>query len=330
VPAAAPTARTHWLLRRGGLAVGTVCAALAVTFTLLTLAPGDPLATILDGRELPPEAVAQLRAVYGTDGPAPARFLRWLAAFARGELGWSIARQRPVAEVLAAALPHTLLLVATAQLASAGLGSALGAWQGAHAGSRGDRATSLVTLALFAIPEFVLALPLLLLFAWRWRVLPAGGAADAMAPYLSPLAQLGDRLAHLVLPATALTAVGVAVYARYQRAAMAGALAEPFVRAARARGASRRRAHVAHAWRAALLPVVTLLGLNLPALVGGTLLIERAFAWPGVGTVLADAIAQRDTAVVLAVVALGSAATALGALLTDLLLPRVDPRVVDG
>jgi peptide/nickel transport system permease protein len=328
VPVRAPA--WQWIARRIGLACFTIAAALVVCFTLLTLAPGDPLALALQSRDLSPEAIARLRAVYALDQPPLQRFLTWGLSFAQGDLGWSIARQEPVRDVLRAALPNSLLLCGVAGLFTFVLGSALGAWQGARAGSRGDRATSQLALGLYAVPEFVLALLLLLCFAWRLRWFPAGGVADDLAPYLGPMAQLVDRARHLALPVTALTLVSLAVVSRYQRAAMVETMEQPFVRAARARGATEWRVIVRHGWRAALTPVVTLLGLYLPVLVGGSFIVERVFSWPGMGSALVDAVLARDVPVVLAVVAVGSAATAMGALVSDLLLPVVDPRVSRG
>jgi peptide/nickel transport system permease protein len=316
--------------RRVALAGFTVAAALVVTFTLLTLAPGDPLLLLLDSRELSADAIAQLRAAYALDRPPLERFGHWVLALARGDLGWSIARQQPVQEILQRAMPNSLVLCGAAALLSLTVGSALGAWQGAHADSRAERASSLATLSLFAVPEFVLALLLLLCFAWQLGWLPASGVRDDFARYLPLGAQLVDRARHLVLPVAALALVGTAVVSRYQRAAMLSAIHEPFVRAARARGASNRRTLIRHAWRASLLPIVTLGGLYLPALVGGAFFVERAFSWPGMGSALADAVLARDYPVVLAIVAVGSIATAVGALVADLLAPLVDPRVRNG
>lgn len=315
--------------RRAAEVLFTIAAAAVITFVLLTVAPGDPLATMLDGREIGPDALARLRRVYALDGSPGERFLQWSTAFVRGDFGWSISNQRPVRDVLGDALPHSLLLCGLAVLFSLALGSALGAWQGAAVQRRSARLTSLLTVALFAVPEFLLALLLLVVFAWKLRWLPASGAADDLAHYLPWTARLTDRLAHLVLPVTALSLVGIAIVSRYQRAAMRTAVGEPFVQLARARGASPRRVLVRHAWRAALLPIVTLAGLYLPALVGGAVFVERAFSWPGIGNALANAVLERDVPVVMAIVVLGSAATAIGALVADLIAPLVDPRVRD-
>jgi peptide/nickel transport system permease protein len=320
---------TGFIARRTAQALFTIAAAVVLTFTLLTLAPGDPLAAMLDGREVAPEVLARLRAVYALDGSGFERFARWLAGLVQGDFGWSIAKQQPVSDVLRAAIPHSFVLCGASMLVSLALGSALGAWQGAAANHRAERLSSLLTVLLFAIPEFVLALLLLLVFSWHLGWLPASGARGDLALYLSWNDQLVDRLVHLVLPISALSVVGIAVVSRYQRAAMRSVVVQPFVHAAQARGASRARALVRHAWRAALLPVVTLGGLYLPALVGGAFFVERVFSWPGVGNALGDAVLARDVPVVMAIVVIGSAATALGALLADVISPLIDPRVSD-
>jgi peptide/nickel transport system permease protein len=272
------------------------------------------------------ELRARWRALYGLDRPLWAQYADWLGRAARGDLGRSITQQRPVATILREVLPNTLLLMGLAFAASAALGSALGAWQGARAGSRGDRAASTLSLVVYSLPEFWLALVLLMVFAHRLHWLPVTGMTDPMHDYLPPGRQLLDRLRHLVLPWLSLTLVGSAVFARFQRAAMREAIGEPFVRTARAKGLPERAVR-RHAWRAALLPVITLAGLLFPALLAGAVFVERVFSWPGMGTTLVRAIAEHDYELVAAIVVLGSAMTAAGSLLADVVREVADPRL---
>jgi peptide/nickel transport system permease protein len=249
---------------------------------------------------------------------------------ARLRLGHSTSHQRPVIDVIADRLPNTLLLMSLALGASLLFGSMLGAWQGARAGASGDRAVSFVSLLLYSVPEFWFALMLLFVFAHRLHVLPATGMIDAaMYDSMTPLEQVRDRLRHLVLPWTALTVMGTAVFARYQRAAMRESIGEPFMRTARAKGLSESSVR-RQAWRVAIPPVITVAGLFFPALLTGAVFVERVFGWPGMGTALLDAISDRDYKLVSACVIIGSATTAIGTLLADVLRAVIDPRLRHG
>jgi peptide/nickel transport system permease protein len=260
--------------------VAVVCSAATLAFVLLQLAPGDPATALGEG--VAPELRAAIRARYGLDDSIATQYGRWLWSLLRGDLGWSRDQQRPVAAVLADALPRSLVLMGCALSVSLMGGMLIGAWQGARAGSRRDRTTSTALLVLYSLPEFWVALLLLVVFAHQLHWLPATGITDEMSRYLTAREQLVDRVRHLVLPLTSLSLVGVAVFARYQRDAMQESMAQAFVRTARAKGLSESAVR-RQAWRSALLPVITVTGLMLPALITGAVFVERVFAWPGMG-----------------------------------------------
>lgn len=306
------------------MSVAVVIAAASLAFVLLHLAPGDAGTALGEG--VSPERRAAVRAQYGLNDALTTQYGRWMLALLRGEFGWSPNQRRPVAAVIAEALPRSLLLMGAALAISLVVGSAIGAWQGARAGTRRDRGSAVVLLVLYSLPEFWLALALMTVFAHQLGWLPATGITSDLYAYQSPGAQLADRVRHLVLPLTALSLVGIAVFARYQRAAMQDSMTQPFVQTARAKGLTERAVR-RQAWRAALLPVISVAGLLLPALVTGAVFVERVFAWPGMGFTLIRAIEARDVAVVSACVIVGSAATALGAALADVLRELVDPRL---
>jgi peptide/nickel transport system permease protein len=301
-----------------------VLVAATLTFALLHAAPGDAGSALGEGVD--PGARAALRARAGLGRPVWLQYLHWLGGMLRGDLGWSTWQQRPVAAMLADALPHTLLLVGSALVVSLGAGIALGRWQGARVGTRGDRVVGTALLVAYALPEFWVALALLAVLVHAWGWLPAGGAASELAAYLPPGERWLDRARHLLLPVLSLAIVTVAVVARVQRSAMREALAHPSTRTARALGLPERRVRQ-RAWRAALLPVLTLAGLYLPALATGAVFVERIFAWPGMGRLLLGGIDARDPALVAGVVVLASAITALGAVLTDVARWLADPRL---
>jgi peptide/nickel transport system permease protein len=313
-------------MRRIAMSVAVVFAAASLAFVLVHLAPGD-VGTAL-GEGVSPEMRAAVRARYGLNDSLATQYGRWMLALLRGEFGWSPNQRRPVAAIIAEALPRSLLLMGAALAISVAVGSAIGAWQGARVGSRRDRVSAVVLLVLYSLPEFWLALALMTVFAHQLGWLPATGITGDLYAYQSSGAQLADRLRHLVLPLTALSLVGIAVFARYQRIAMQESMTQPFVQTARAKGLTETAVR-RQAWRTALLPVITIAGLLLPALVTGAVFVERVFAWPGMGFTLIRAIEARDVAVVSACVIVGSAATALGAALADILRDLADPRLRD-
>lgn len=312
------------LLARTWQCALVILAAATLAFLCLHLAPGDPASALGEG--VPTEVRARMRALYGFDEPLAAQYFRWLGALLRGDLGWSTQQQRPVSAVLGDALPNTLMLIVPAFALSVLGGVWIGAWQGVRTGSRGDRFTSTLMLVVYSVPEFWLAMALLLIFSRTWQVLPATGVTSELYTYLSPGRQLLDRLWHLVLPVTSVTAVGIATFARYQRRSMQETIGLPFVRTAEASGLGRARV-LRNAWRASLLPVITLGGILLPSYLAGVVFVEQIFSWPGLGYALLRAVSSRDYAVVAACVVLGSTLTALGAWLAEWLRELADPRL---
>ena len=302
-----------------------------VTFALIHAAPGEPFAAQLEDARFTPEMSATLRRQYGLDAPLTTQYARFLTQLVRGDLGNSLSQHRPVREILAQALPRTLVLMSAALAAGFALGVVTGAAQAASAGTRLDRVAGRISVALSALPDFWLALALMLVFAMRLRWFPVSGMFDqTMHEYMSPMGKLRDVAWHLVLPATTLALIIGAVVARHQRQALVDILPEDFVRSARAKGVRERTVVMRHALRNALLPTITLLGLALPALVGGAVIIENIFGWPGMGRVALDAIAARDYPVVLGTTMVGSLLVVLGSLFADLLSAVVDPRLRRG
>lgn len=320
-----------FLLRRllGGLAI--IFMVVTLTFALVHAAPGEPFAGALDDRRTTPASRAALRERYGLDRPLPEQYLRFLAGVARGELGVSLSQERPVRDILAEALPRTLLLMGCALAVGFALGIGVGAAQATREGSLLDRLATRVTVVLTAIPDFWLALGLMLVFAVRLRWLPSAGmTTEGMHDYMTPAAQVADVARHLVLPVAALGLILTGVVARHQRAALLEVIPDDFVRTARAKGVPERAVLGRHALRNALLPVITLLGLALPALVGGSVFVETIFAWPGMGKVAVDALSQRDYPVVLGTALVASVVVVLSSVLADLLYAASDPRTRSG
>lgn len=306
--------------------VAVVLGVVVLTFLLLHSAPGDPVELLLGPNATAEQVVAQRQAL-GLDRPLPAQFASWIARFARGDWGTSIAMGRPVRAVLGEAWPATVRLVALSLVLSYLIGLVVGVIQAARSGSRTDTALSVTSVTLFAVPGYWLGVMLVLVFTYWARWLPAFGAAGIDSDYLSGGALVIDRLRHLALPLATLTLIGIGGAARFVRGAMLDTLSQPFITTARAKGLTPRRVVGHHALRNALTPVVTLLGLSLPALFSGAVFVEAVFAWPGVGRVLVEAVQARDYPVVMAATTVSAALVVAGNMLADLLAGWVDPRV---
>ncbi len=313
-----------WRRLLTGLAV--VLGVVTLTFFLLHLAPGDPVELLL-GPTASPEQVAAQRTALGLDRALPVQFAAWLARFARGDWGTSIGKGQPVRAVIGTAWPATVRLIGLSLLLSYVIGIAIGAVQGARSGSRIDTVLSVVTVTLFALPGYWLGLMLVMVFTYWVRVLPAFGAAGFDADFLTGWARLADQLRHLALPLATLTLIGAPGAARFVRGAMIDVATQPFVTTARAKGLTPVQVATRHVLRNALTPVVTLLGLSLPALFSGAVFVEAVFAWPGVGRVLVEAVQARDYPVVMAATAVSAALVVAGNLLADVLAAWLDPRI---
>jgi peptide/nickel transport system permease protein len=228
--------------------------------------------------------------------------------------------------MIAEAWPATVRLVGLSLLLSYVVGIAVGAIQ-AGSGGRVDTSLSVITVTLFALPGYWLGLMLVMLFTYWARALPAFGAAGFDADFLTGWSRMADRLRHLALPLTTLTLIGVGGVARYVRGAMLDVRGAPHVAVARAKGLSAAEVNLRHVLRNALIPVVTLLGLSLPALFSGAVFIESIFAWPGVGRIMVEAVGARDYPVIMAATAVSAVLVVAGNLVAELLTAWVDPRV---
>lgn len=315
------------LLRR---LVGVVPVLLIVVvgaFLLLEAAPGDAVDAYLAGiGGADAERAAALRTEWGLDQGPLQRLLAYGTALLRLDLGWSTAFERPVLDVVLERLPNTALLMGLATALAFGLGSLLGIVAGARPGSLRDRLLSLGSIAVYAMPSFWLGLVLIVVFAVDLRWLPVGGV-ETIASGKTGLARALDVGEHMILPVGALGLVYLALYLRLMRDGMSEAWRQDFARGALARGIPRRRLVLRHIARNALLPLVTMLGLQSAAMLGGSVVVESVFAIPGMGRLAAEAVARRDVPLLLGVV-LSSAVLVIAVnLLVDIAYAALDPRV---
>ncbi|HEY4100821.1 MAG TPA: ABC transporter permease [Gemmatimonadales bacterium] len=309
------------LIRAAAVILGVV----SLTFVLLHVAPGDPVTRLL-GPAATTAQVAAVRHAMGLDRPLIVQYVAWIGRALHGDFGTSISTGRRVASLLADAWPATAALVALSLTLTWLIGIAVGAWQ-ANARRRNlEGVVTAVAVAFNAMPAYWLALVLVMIFTYWLRVLPSFGASGLDADYLGVGGQISDRLRHLALPLLTLTLIGFGGAARFVRASMRDLRDAPFLVVARAKGVGSLRTVVRHQLRNALVPVVTLLGLSLPAFFSGTVFVESVFAWPGVGQLMVHGVQARDYPVVMAAATVSAVLVVAGNLAADALGEVVDPR----
>jgi peptide/nickel transport system permease protein len=313
------------LARRALAGLAVVFGVVTLMFFLIQLAPGDPARLLVGPTATESQLAAQRRAL-GLDRPIVEQYSAWLSRFVKGDWGTSIATGREVRGMIADAWPSTVQLVGISLVLSYLLGIVVGAAQAVR-GGRMDTAISVATVTLFALPGYWLGLMLVMLFTYRLRVLPAFGAAGFDADFLTGWPRLLDRLRHLTLPLLTLTLIGIGGTARYVRGAMLDVKGAPHVAIARAKGLRPLQVTVRHILRNALIPVLTLLGLSLPALFSGAVFIEAIFAWPGVGRIMVEAVGARDYPVIMAATAVSAVLVVIGNLAAEALAAWADPRL---
>ena len=308
-------------------AVIVLLAIIVLNFFLIRAAPGDP-AVVMAGEAgaSDPLFIAQLREKFGLDKPLPQQLFIYVKGIATLDLGYSFRQQMPVSKLIADRLPATLLLTGTAFLISLGLGILFGALAARRAGSLSDTVITVLALVFYATPLFWVALMAILLFSVTMEWLPSFGYETVGAGYTG-LTHALDIGAHLVLPALTLGLFFMATYARMTRASMLEVSRLDFVKTARAKGLKAGIIQRRHILRNALLPVVTLAGLQAGTLIGGAVLTETVFAWPGIGRLMYDALLQRDYNLLLGVFVVSSAMVLALNLITDLIYRLVDPRI---
>lgn len=317
----------NFFLRRLAGAIPVLGIVLVGSFLILEAAPGDAVdAYVVTLGGVDAEQLEALRKAWGLDQGPVQRFIAYVAALVTGDFGWSSAFQRPVLDVVLERLPVTLLLMGISTALAFFLGSLLGVVAGANPGSWRDRFLSVGSLALYAVPGFWLGLVLIVIFAVLLRWLPIGGI-ETIASGKTGLSRAADIGRHLVLPVASLSMVYLTLYLRLMRDRMADLWREPFVMALKARGISRQRIVWRHVARNAVLPVVTMLGLQAATMLGGSVVIESVFAVPGFGRLAAEAVSRRDIPLLLGVILFGAVAVVIANLLVDLAYSKLDPRV---
>jgi len=314
----------RFILRRLAQAIPTLFGITLLSFVLMRLSPSDPVSLMVAGAsDLSTEDITAIRQSYGLDQPLPLQYLSWLTHVLVGDFGQSFLFKRPVIQMIAAALPNTLLLASFALVLALSIGVPLGVLAAHYRGTVLDQVIRVFGVAGHAIPGFWFALLFILVLSVDFRVFPVGGMQTiGKDPW-----DLGDRLSHLIGPALALSLGGIANYSRYMRTEMLEVLGQDFVRTAYAKGLYQHSVLFIHALRNALLPLITALGGLLATLVSGAVVIEQVFAWPGMGRMTYEAARSKDYPIVMAVVLISSALLLLSYIIRDIAYGVADPRV---
>lgn len=310
---------TMYLVRRIGQSVIVVLFVIVVVFGLTRALPGGPARAIL-GPRATQVAVANFNHTYGLDQPVPVQFADYVTALARGDLGFSYKRNQSVSTLVKEYLPVTLVLMIVSTALAVLLAIPIGMVQAVRRNRLEDHLLTGVLFVFYSMPVFWLGLILIVIFAANLGWLPSGGPQGGLATY-------GSQLSTLVLPIATLSLVTIALFSRYLRSAMIEALVQDYVRTARAKGASLNRVMLRHVLPNSLFSTITLLGLSIPYIFSGALIVEALFNYPGMGLLFWNAASSRDYPVVLGVTLIVALATVVGNLAADLVYAIVDPRI---
>jgi peptide/nickel transport system permease protein len=298
-----------YLARRIAASALILLGVTVVTFALAFLIPADPVRQIA-GRNATPETVESIRHQLGLDRPVPAQYATYLGHLARGDLGHSYIQKTDVGEIIMSRLPATLLLMLAAIFFELAIGIPLGMLAAARRG-KADRAIMILAFAGVSTPQFVVGLLLLYVFAYLFGWFPMSGYG----------------LPHVVLPALTLGIGGGGWYARILRSSLVEVLRQDYIRTARAKGLSERAVVVVHALRNAVLPAVAMVGLDIGTFMGGAVVVESVYGWPGIGQLAWQAIQRVDIPIIMGVTLVAAVAIVIGNLLADLVTPLIDPRI---
>jgi peptide/nickel transport system permease protein len=322
---------TAYIIRRLLWMIPLLIGVSIICFGMLKRAPGDPVLVLLaqsrsSGTVITKDDKEALRQLYGLNKPIYQQYFDWVKLAVRGNFGNSTRVKQPVSKVIRTRLPNTLKLTSVSLVLTLLVALPLGILSAVKQYTKTDYALTFFNFAGISIPPFWLSLMLVYFFAVKLQWFPSGGIHDA---YVQPgfFNHLKDSFLHFVLPVISITVISIAGYMRYQRAAMLEVIRQDYIRTARAKGLSERAVIFKHAWRNALIPIITLLGYVFVTLVEGSVVVENIFSWPGMGQLAVTSLNQRDYPVVMAIVLFSATLILLGTLLSDILYALVDPRV---
>lgn len=310
-----------YLVRRGLSALGILLLVTIIGFSILHLAPGGPVAQFAATSEMGPEDIARIEHQLGLDRPLPVQYAEWFWRMLQGNWGVSYRDQQPVLNIIGSHLGATLELMFVATLMAVLLGGWIGVMGAIRRNSFFDSISTIGAMIAISIPTFWFGLVVIYVFSIQLQWLPSGNR------YTAGDGSFWNQIHHLIAPSVVLALVTTASWSRYMRSSMLDVLNQDFVRTARSKGMSERRVLFGHIMRNAILPMITIAGLQLPTLLSGALVTETVFAWPGMGRLFLDSISYRDYPTVMGILMFTAILVLLGSLIADLLYSVVDPRI---
>lgn len=313
---------TNYIIRRTALAVITFFGITILVYFMSTLAPGSPLDALLADPGMTKEEIARRSAELGLDQPVYIQYLSWLKEFLHGNMGFSYTSYRPVSDMITERIGATLSLTVTAILLSYLVGIPLGLISALKPYSLRDYSVSTAAFVMTGVPGFFLGMILIYIFAVKLKLLPFGGMYDSSGSH-----SIGVVIRHLILPAAAIAIPEIGKVMRHVRSNMLEAMNEDYVRTARAKGVRESAVVIVHAFRNTLIPIVTVLSGSIPFMIGGSVVVEKVFGWPGLGTLMINSITSRDYPVIMGISVVIAIVVLVTNLLVDILYAYLDPRI---
>jgi peptide/nickel transport system permease protein len=311
-----------YIIRRTLMAIPLLFGITILSFAIIQIAPGDPTALMIDPMIREKDMVAY-KELYGLNDPIHVQYMKWVGNMLQGNFGDSLIRQGvSVSELIMARLPNTLLLMLVSTILAILIAIPIGIISAMKQNSLTDYTFTFFSFLGIATPNFWIGLVLIMFLSVHLGWFPTGGVATLNEPF-----SIWDRIHHLILPALVLATADVAGLTRYIRSSMLDVLRQDFIRTARAKGFKQKKVVYKHGLRNGLIPVITIFGLMLPSFIGGSVVVEKIFGWPGIGLLFFDAAFQRDYPVIMAITVIASALVVIGNLLADILYAIFDPRI---
>jgi peptide/nickel transport system permease protein len=316
---------TRYIIQRILVSIPVFLGITLVVYALYALSPGDPVVNLIGGdqyQRMSSEQIEKIRVQYGFDKPWTVRYVKWLGRLLQGDLGYPLKGTKPVLRQIGERIPNTLLLMGTALLLALIIGVPIGVLMAFKQYSALDMVLTVLVFAFLSLPSFFVGLGAIYILSLKLDLLPTYGMMTIGVPF-----SLIDRVRHLIMPACILGFASAGVFARYTRASMLDVMRSEYVTTARAKGLRERTITVRHIFRNALLPIVTIVAADLPVLLGGAIITEQIFQWPGIGMLTIKRTTERDYPVLMGITVLTAVMILFSNLLADILYAAVDPRI---
>jgi peptide/nickel transport system permease protein len=311
-----------YIIRRTLGAIPLLFGITVISFLIIKMAPGDPASLMMDPN-ISPADKEKFMEKYGLNDPIPVQYVKWVGNMLQGDFGTSLIRKGvPVSEMIMNRLPNTLLLMVVSTIIAMLISIPFGVLSATRPYSKLDYSVTVASFVGLATPNFWLGLILIMIFAVHLKWFPTGGVATLNAPF-----SIWDRIHHLILPSFVLASADMASLTRYTRSSMLEVIKQDYIRTARAKGLKERKVIYKHGLRNGLIPIITIFGLLLPTFIGGSVVVEKIFGWPGIGLLFIDSAFQRDYPVLMALTVISAVFVVIGNLIADILYAIFDPRI---